>query len=116
MSFNFSGLTNIMPSISNSLGNLRYTVNVIRGFSLKNLFNGTFPHKKSSGAKIKGYLINSETKEYEIADRAFQLALMFVQTRAIAERGRKPSGYEFGKLLEETEYDYKIEEVKDNEA
>lgn len=60
--------------------------------------------------------IDSETKEYEIADRAFQLALMFVQTRAIAERGRKPSGYEFGKLLEETEYDYKIEEVKDNEA
>ena len=57
--------------------------------------------------------IDSETKEYEIADRAFQ---MFVQTRAIAERGRKPSGYEFGKLLEETEYDYKIEEVKDNEA
>lgn len=52
----------------------------------------------------------------EIADRAFQLALMFVQTRAIAERGRKPSGYEFGKLLEETEYNYKIEEVKDNEA
>lgn len=44
--------------------------------------------------------IDSETKEYEIADRAFQLALMFVQTRAIAERGRKPSGYEFGKLLE----------------
>ena len=60
--------------------------------------------------------IDSETKEYEIADRAFQLALMFVQTRAITERGRKPSGYEFGKLLEETEYDYKIEEVKDNEA
>lgn len=60
--------------------------------------------------------IDSETKEYEIADRAFQLALMFVQTRAIAERGRKPSGYEFGKLLEETEYNYKIEEINDNEA
>jgi hypothetical protein len=52
----------------------------------------------------------------EIADRAFQLALMFVQTRAIAERGRKPSGYEFGKLLEETEYNYKIEEANDDEA
>lgn len=60
--------------------------------------------------------ITAETKEYEIADRAFQLALMFVQIRAIAERGRKPSGYEFGKLLEETEYNYKIEEVNDNEA
>lgn len=59
---------------------------------------------------------DSETKEYEIADRAFQLALMFVQTRAIAERGRKPSGYEFGKLLEETEYNYKIEEVNEDEA
>lgn len=60
--------------------------------------------------------IDSETKEYEIADRAFQLALMFVQTRAIAERGRKPTGYEFGKLLEETEYNYKIEEVNEDEA
>lgn len=48
----------------------------------------------------------------EIADRAFQLALMFVQTQAIAEKGRKPSGYEFGKLLEEAEYDYRIEEDK----
>ena len=54
--------------------------------------------------------LDSETKEYEIADRAFQLALMFVQTRVVAERGFKPNGYEFGKLLEETEYDYKIEE------
>jgi len=63
MSFNFSGLTNIMPSVNTSLGKLRYTVNVIQGFSLKNLFNGTFPHKKSSGAKIKGYLIDSKTKE-----------------------------------------------------
>lgn len=60
--------------------------------------------------------ITAETKEYEIADRAFQLALMFVQIRAIAERGRKPSGYEFGKLLEETEYNYKIEEVNEDEA
>ena len=63
MSFNFSGLTNIMPSVGNSLGNLRYTANVIEGFSLNNLLSGTFPHKKSSGAKIKGYLINSKTKE-----------------------------------------------------
>lgn len=60
--------------------------------------------------------IDSETKEYEIADRAFQLALMFIQTRVIAEKGRKPSGYEFEKLLKETEYTYKIEEVNDNEA
>lgn len=60
--------------------------------------------------------ITAETKEYEIADRAFQLALMFVQTRAIAEIGRKPSGYEFGKLLEETEYNYKIEEGEDDET
>lgn len=54
--------------------------------------------------------IDAGTKEYEIADRAFQLALMFIQTQAIAEKGRKPSGYEFGKLLEEAEYDYRIEE------
>ena len=54
--------------------------------------------------------IDSETKEYEIADRAFQLAMMFVQARIIAERGHKPSEYEFGQFLEETEYDYKIEE------
>ena len=55
--------------------------------------------------------IDAETKEYEIADRAFQLALMFIQARVIAEQGRKPSNYEFGKLLEETEYSYKIEEI-----
>lgn len=60
--------------------------------------------------------IDSKTKEYEIADRAFQLALMFVQTQAIAEKGYKPSGYEFGKLLEEAEYNYTIEEVNDDEA
>ena len=65
---------------------------------------------------IETYSPEIQTFLREIADRAFQLALMFVQTRAIAERGRKPSGYEFGKLLEETEYDYKIEEVKDNET
>lgn len=55
--------------------------------------------------------ITPDTKEYEIADRAFQLAVLFVETRAIAERGFKPNGYEFGKLLEETEYNYRIEEV-----
>lgn len=44
------------------------------------------------------------------------LFFIFVQTRAIAERGRKPSGYEFGKLLEETEYNYKIEEANDDET
>ena len=56
--------------------------------------------------------IDAETKEYEIADRAFQLVLMFVQTQAIAEKGHKPSDYELGKLLEETNYDYRIEEDK----
>lgn len=60
--------------------------------------------------------IDAETKEYEIADRAFQLALMFIQTQAIAEKGHKPSDYEFDKLLEEMDYTYKIEEVNDNEA
>lgn len=55
--------------------------------------------------------IDAKTKEYEIADRAFQLALLFAKTRAIAEYGFKPSGYEFGKLLNETEYNYHIEEV-----
>ena len=60
--------------------------------------------------------IDAETKEYEIADRAFQLVLMFIQTQAIAEKGHKPSDYEFGKLLEEADYTYKIEEINDNEA
>lgn len=56
------------------------------------------------------FSIDSKTEEYEIADRAFQLALMFVQTQAIAEKGRKPSDYEFSKLLEEVDYNYTIEE------
>lgn len=55
--------------------------------------------------------IDSETKEYEIADRAFQLALLLAKTRATAEYGSEPSGYEFGKWLSKIEYDYHIEEV-----
>lgn len=55
--------------------------------------------------------IDSETKEYEIADRAFQLALLLAKTRATAEYGPKFSNYELGKWLDKIEYDYHIEEV-----
>lgn len=40
-----------------------------------------------------------------------QLALLLAKTRATAEYGSEPSGYEFGKWLSKIEYDYHIEEV-----
>ena len=60
MSFDFGGLATIVPSVSRSLDQFRSAAS---GFSLNGLLNGVFLHKKSSGARIKGYLIDSKTKQ-----------------------------------------------------
>ena len=57
------------------------------------------------------FLIDSETKEYEIADRAFRLAIMLAKIKATAEYGPESSDYELGKWLNKIEYDYHIEEI-----
>lgn len=53
--------------------------------------------------------ITPDIKEYEIADRAFQLAVLFAQTMFISQHGYKPNGDELGRLLRDIEYDYKKE-------
>lgn len=50
----------------------------------------------------------SDAPEYAIADEAYRLALMFADTRVLAEYGHPLSGYEFGAFLEDLEYDYTI--------
>lgn len=50
----------------------------------------------------------SDKPEYAIADEAYRLALMFANTRVIAEYGHALSGHEFGKFLEDMDYDYTI--------
>ena len=57
------------------------------------------------------FLIDSETKEYEIADRAFRLAIMLAKIKATAEYGPEFSDYELGKWLNKIEYNYHIEEI-----
>lgn len=67
MSIRFDGLGNIgsvVSSVSKSLDSLRYGVNVIRGLSFHNILNGVFPHTKSSGAKVKGVLMDCETGDF----------------------------------------------------
>lgn len=51
--------------------------------------------------------------EYLIADEAYRLALIFANTRVIAEYGHPISGHEFGKLLEDMEYEYTISEGRE---
>lgn len=53
--------------------------------------------------------ITPDIKEYEIADRAFQLAVLFAQTVFISQHGYKPNGDELGRLLRDIEYNYKKE-------
>lgn len=50
----------------------------------------------------------TDKPEYVIADEAYRLALLFANTRVIAEYGHSLSGYEFGKFLEDMDYDYTI--------
>ena len=57
------------------------------------------------------FLLDSETKEYEIADRAFRLAIMLAKIKATAEYGPEFSDYELGKWLNKIEYNYHIEEI-----
>lgn len=59
----FAGIGDVTSSISNTLDMFRYDMNVLRGMSLKSLLAGGFPHKKVSGAKIKGIFVDAETGE-----------------------------------------------------
>lgn len=48
-------------------------------------------------------------QEYKIADEAFRLADLFVQTQYIAEYGVSPSQRVLSQLYQDLDYDYTIE-------
>lgn len=50
----------------------------------------------------------TDKPEYVIADEAYRLALIFVKTRIIAEKGYMVSSHEFGEILKDLEYDYSL--------
>lgn len=50
----------------------------------------------------------TDQPEYAIADEAYRLAMMFANTRVIAEYGHPLSGHDFGLFLEDMEYGYII--------
>lgn len=50
-------------------------------------------------------------QEYEIADEAYTVALMFAYTQMLAKFGYALSDWEYGKFLSTLDFEYKIEEV-----
>ena len=66
MGFDFSGLNGLgetFSSASRSIDLAQVGINTIQGMTFNRLLNGVFPHKKKSGAKIKGYIIDSRTQK-----------------------------------------------------
>lgn len=59
----FAGIGDVANTVSNSLDMFRYDVNVLQGMNLRSLLVGGFPHKKTSGARIKGVFVDAETGE-----------------------------------------------------
>ena len=61
---------------------------------------------------VRGYShhtsFQTDCPEYAIADEAYRLALLFAETRVLAEYGHALSGYEFGRYLEDMDYNYTI--------
>ena len=59
----FSNLvSSTVSTASKSLDSVSLAFNTLSGMTLNNLSNGVFLHKKSSGAKIKGYIMDSKLK------------------------------------------------------
>ena len=56
--------------------------------------------------------IDERVEEYEIADEAYRVGLLFADTQMIATYGHRVSDYKFAEFLRKLEYEYKIEEVK----
>lgn len=50
-------------------------------------------------------------QEYEISDYAYELAMLFADTQILAKFGHKVDFHTYGKLLQDLDYDYKIEET-----
>lgn len=57
------------------------------------------------------YDIDESTKEYEVADEAYRLALLFAETQTRATYGRMIPMYEFAEVLRSLDYTYEIKEV-----
>lgn len=50
-------------------------------------------------------------REYEVADEAYRIGLLFAETQTIAEYGHPLSPFEFGESLKGLDYDYSIEVI-----
>lgn len=55
--------------------------------------------------------IEDNVKEYQVADEAYRLSLMFADTQIIAHYGHRVSSYEFAEIIRDLDYDYEIKEV-----
>lgn len=58
--------------------------------------------------------ITDETKEYQIADEAYKLGLLFAETQLIAKYGsiKRISSNQFAEILRNLDYTYSIQEIK----
>ena len=54
--------------------------------------------------------IDETVQEYQIADEAYRLGLMFADTQVLAIYGHKISSYKFAEFLNDLEYNYEIKE------
>lgn len=55
--------------------------------------------------------IDEQIQEYQIADEAYRLGLLFADTQIIATYGHKISASEFAKFISDLDYTYEIKEV-----
>lgn len=56
--------------------------------------------------------IDERVQEYEIADEAYRLGMMFADTQVIATYGHRISSSEYALFLRDLEYNYEIKEVQ----
>lgn len=52
--------------------------------------------------------------DYEVADEAYVIALMFAETQMLKKYGCVISDWEYGKFLSTLDFSYTIEEVRDD--
>lgn len=57
--------------------------------------------------------IEDHIQEYQVADEAYRLAMLFAETQVIAEYGHMVSFHKFVELLQQLDYNYYIMEVTD---
>lgn len=56
--------------------------------------------------------IDENVQEYQIADEAYRLSMLFADTQVLATYGHRISSSEFAKFISNLDYNYKIEEAK----